>query len=194
LLWSGGWPRSIGRARLPHPSTPCSPKPAPPVHLPTNPTHRSTTQPPTTGLYPELPIEAGLAVDQVVGGVEDLIVATVPFLFAAEADKARLKATLESDTYPKFFGAFERLLRAHGDGFFYGSQVRFVCLFFWSAKRFVFGWRGIGPVPLPPCGALYPLSAFSPPAPPRRTLSTHPPSTRPHTQPTNQPTNQPKRR
>lgn len=32
-------------------------------------------------------MEAGLAVDQIVGGVEDLIVATVPFLFAGEAEK-----------------------------------------------------------------------------------------------------------
>lgn len=50
-------------------------------------THPHTFFPP--GLYPELPIEAGLAVDQVVGGVEDLIVATVPFLFAGEAEKVR---------------------------------------------------------------------------------------------------------
>jgi len=48
----------------------------PPVRPPVN-----------TGLYPDLPVEAGLAVDQVVGGVEDLIVATVPFLFAKEAEK-----------------------------------------------------------------------------------------------------------
>ncbi len=47
----------------------------------------SGSTPHNTGLYPDLPVEAGLAVDQVVGGVEDLIVATVPFLFAKEAEK-----------------------------------------------------------------------------------------------------------
>jgi hypothetical protein len=39
-------------------------------------------------LYPDDALE-GLAVDQVVGGVEDMIVDTVPFLFAPEADKVR---------------------------------------------------------------------------------------------------------
>lgn len=41
-----------------------------------------------SGLYPDDALE-GLAVDQVVGGVEDMIVDTVPFLFAPEADKVR---------------------------------------------------------------------------------------------------------
>ena len=41
---------------------------------------------PWSGLYPEDPL-SGLAVDQVVGGVEDLIVDTVPFLFAPPTDK-----------------------------------------------------------------------------------------------------------
>lgn len=75
------------------------------------------------GLYPEAPVEAGLVVDQVVGGVEDLIVATVPFLFAGEAEKSLVRAKLEGEVYPRFFGAFSRLLEQHGKGFFYGDQV-----------------------------------------------------------------------
>lgn len=62
-------------------------------------------------------------VDQVVGGVEDLIVATVPFLFAGKAEKALVRAKLEGEVYPRFFGAFSRLLEQHGKGFFYGDQV-----------------------------------------------------------------------
>jgi hypothetical protein len=67
------------------------------------------------GLYPDEP-KAGLAIDQVVGGVEDLIVATVPYLFANETEKHAMKEKLEKEVYPRFFAAFERLLRDHGDG------------------------------------------------------------------------------
>lgn len=74
------------------------------------------------GLYPEEPL-AGLAIDQIVGGVEDMIVATVPFLFANETEKPGMKENLERQTYPRFFSAFEHLLKDHGDGFFYGSGL-----------------------------------------------------------------------
>lgn len=66
---------------------PSPPFPAPP-HAPLNP-HPTTV----TGLYPEQPLEAGLAVDQIVGGVEDMIVATVPFLFAGETEKVNAMST-----------------------------------------------------------------------------------------------------
>lgn len=50
---------------------------------------------PWSGLYPEDPL-SGLAVDQVVGGVEDLIVDTVPFLFAPPTDKVSQQSTSSS--------------------------------------------------------------------------------------------------
>jgi len=74
------------------------------------------------GLYPEEPL-AGLAIDQIVGGVEDMIVATVPYLFAPETDKPLMKEKLEKDVYPRFFSAFEKLLHADGEGFFYGKHL-----------------------------------------------------------------------
>lgn len=40
--------------------------------------------------------------------------------------QALVKAKLEQEVYPKFFGAFQRLLEQHGKGFFYGDQVRSV--------------------------------------------------------------------
>lgn len=74
------------------------------------------------GLYPEDPL-AGLAIDQVVGSVEDIVVATVPYLFASESEKASLKDKLEKNVYPRFFSAFERLLHSDGEGFFVGKHL-----------------------------------------------------------------------
>ena len=42
-----------------------------------------------SGLYPDDPL-SGLAIDQVVGAVEDLIVANTPYLFANDEEKVGL--------------------------------------------------------------------------------------------------------
>ncbi len=34
-----------------------------------------------------------------------------------------MKEKLECEVYPRFFSAFEHLLKDHGDGFFYGSDM-----------------------------------------------------------------------
>ena len=103
------------------------------------------------GLYPEEPL-AGLAIDQIVGAVEDMIVATVPYLFAPEVDKPLMKEKLEKDVYPRFFSAFENLLDADGKGFFYGKHLTIADLAVYPVLQWIttsiVGKESLNPYPL----------------------------------------------